>query len=160
MTRYPKQCLVILMLAAAALLAGLSAASRGGAKCRRLAANAAAERSFSREIAMLASYTAAESRLSEYAGNPGEVPLRPALPLPDESSVAKTDSPEWIAFSYSLSWRRLPSRTALELLEELLNLDGAWRVSGFSLDALDDGESASFRAEVVTARRAESFKDR
>lgn len=160
MTRYPKQCRIILLLAAAALLAGLAAASRGGAKCRRLAANAAAERSFSREISMLASYAAAESRLSEFEGEPGEVPLRPALPLPDESSLEKSESPEWIAFDYSLSWGRLPSKTALELLEALLNLDGAWRVSGFTLEALDDGESVSLRANVVTARRAESSKGR
>lgn len=156
MTCFPKTCKMLLALSAVALLAGLFAASSGARASRRIAANGAAERAFAGEIGLLAAYNAAEERLSTLKGEPAEVPLRPALPLPDDSALDKSESPDWTAFSFGLSWRSVPSRTALELLGSLLNLGDGWRVSKFSLEALDDGESASFGATVVTARRSEN----
>lgn len=142
-------------VAAACALMTLLLSSDAAGRLRLAEANGMACAALAADADRLAAYSSAEATLLSLhqagGGKAAEVPLPVSLPLPDSTAAThSTSSGMWEVSEFELGWERLPSKTALEALSALCGLGAPWRMAGFRLAALDDGESCSLDAKAVS----------
>lgn len=140
------------MVAAFGAICAVLLASDATRRMRLAEADARALASLEGDMRRLAAYSAAEALVDSQAGK-GEgaesVPLPVSIPLPDFINPIPVKSETLDVTEFGLGWKRLPSKTALEALAAICNLNAPWRATGFRLEALADGESCSLDANVT-----------